>query len=284
MSNGYYLDQVKKCVTFIFLEKDVQRIEPVGTGFFVSIKFTLYDAVYLVTAKRILQTRSGTFYNKILIRLNTKRGTVEYIELDLSKHVILTHPDGNVDLVATLLYPDSNYFDYLIIPQDYFTNTDILFQKDIRVGSTAFFAGLFANFYGKQRNYPVVRFGKISLMTNEMIDVSKEGGLGKSAHLYLVECQSLGGFSGCPVFFERDRITREKLFFSPEIYLGGIMKGHYNDIIEAPNGIVRELNASLALVTPCYLLYDLLHTESANKDRQEAAKDSKVERKNNNDS
>ena len=52
------------------------------------------------------------------------------------------------------------------------------------------------------------------------------------AHLYLVESNSIGGFSGSPVFFEVDRITPTKIFHTPEIYLGGIMKGHYNDILK----------------------------------------------------
>ncbi|MFL6400929.1 MAG: hypothetical protein ACJ72J_15295 [Nitrososphaeraceae archaeon] len=29
-----------------------------------------------------------------------------------------------------------------------------------------------------------------------------------------------------------------------------------------------ELNVGLALVTPCYMLYDLLHTETARKERE----------------
>jgi hypothetical protein len=75
------------------------------------------------------------FYDKILLRLNTKKGTVEYIDLDLSKHTILSHPDDDVDLAATLLYPSQDSYDYLYIPEDYFTNTDILVQKGIREGS-----------------------------------------------------------------------------------------------------------------------------------------------------
>ena len=40
-----------------------------------------------------LSKATGKYYEKVLLRLNTKSGSVEYIELDLSKHVILTHPD-----------------------------------------------------------------------------------------------------------------------------------------------------------------------------------------------
>ncbi len=53
------------------------------------------------------------------------------------------------------------------------------------------------------------------------------------------------------------------------------MKGHYNDIIETQNGIIRELNAGLALVTPCYLLKEILDTDIAKKQIEDVAKFSK---------
>ena len=84
----------------------------------------------------------------------------------------------------------------------------------------------------------------------------------------MIECQSIGAFSGSPVFFEVERITQEKLFRTPEIYLGGIIKGHYDNIVESPVGY-REFNAGLALVTPCYLLNELLNSKKAKGQREE---------------
>ena len=101
--------------------------------------------------------------------------------------------------------------------------------------------GLFADFIGKEKNQPVIRFGNVSLITDEKVKTNKKGEPVTMEHLYLVECMSLGGFSGSPVFFETDRIKPNKIYHSPQFYLGGIMKGHYNDIIET-HGIVRELN------------------------------------------
>ena len=67
----YYLDQVKQCVSFIFKEKSSGEKEPIGTGFFVGIKLEYGDAVYLVTAKHVLQKHPGEFYDKIFVQLNT---------------------------------------------------------------------------------------------------------------------------------------------------------------------------------------------------------------------
>lgn len=75
MSTEYYLDQVKKCVTFFFVEQG-GKMHPIGTGFFVGIKLEKdVHAVYLVTAKHVLQSNTGQVLSKVLIRLNTKKDT-----------------------------------------------------------------------------------------------------------------------------------------------------------------------------------------------------------------
>lgn len=55
------------------------------------------------------------------------------------------------------------------------------------------------------------------------------------------------------------------IFHSHEIYLGGVLKGHYNDIIENARGIVRELNSGLGMVTPCCLRREILDGDEAKK-------------------
>jgi hypothetical protein len=273
MSGEYYLDHVKKSVTFIF--DPVGR--SLGTGFFVGIQLEHGggDAVYFVTAKHVLSPSEifppPNYYDSLYIRLNLIGGTAERIGLPLSMEPILTHEDENIDLAAIPLYPPQDRYDYLYIPQNYFTDDNILKKKNIREGSNVFFAGLFSELAKNNTNYPVVRFGKIALMTNEKIEINKEGESTRRAHFYVVECQSLGGFSGSPVFFEFQRITPNQTFISPEIYLGGVMKGHYNDVLPVSNGM-RKLNAALALVTPCYLLNELLHTKKAKEQREELSR------------
>lgn len=99
-------------------------------------------------------------------------------------------------------------------------------KKGLGKDHELFFAGLFANFYGAEINIPILRFGSLSAMPTEKIEIQREGLQRKLAHLFVVECNSIGGFSGSPVFFEVDRITPDRIFHSPEIYLGGIMKWH----------------------------------------------------------
>jgi hypothetical protein len=275
MSQEFYLHQARKSVTFVFLEEPDQ-IQALGTGFFVGIKLNSGQgyAVYFVTAKHVLISKTTDRYHEnILLRLNTKKGTVQYMRFELSKYTILTHDDPLVDLAAIPIYPSPDQYEYLWIPDDYFTTSKILAEKGIREGSRVFFAGLLSNFYyAKQKNYPVIRFGYISLLTEEPIEIMATAYSPVSYRFYLVECQSIGGFSGSPVFFERGRLEPDRYWPTLEIYLGGIMIGHVNDL-EALREKNLELNVGLAVVTPCYLLGELLQTERARHIREHATGD-----------
>jgi hypothetical protein len=77
-------------------------------------------------------------------------------------------------------------------------------------GDEVFYAGLFANYYGTENNYPILRFGRVSLLTNEKIEINQYNEPQKLAHLYLFEIQSYSGNSGSPVFFQLARIGKNK--------------------------------------------------------------------------
>ncbi len=270
MSNEFYLEQIKKSVTFIFHKKGNEMC-PLGTGFFVILNYGELRAIYLVTAKHVICDINGNILTDLHIKLNTKKGTAEYVSLIDNLLTTLFHEDTNVDLAAMIFYLSAEYYDHKMIPENFFLNKAVMVEKNIREGSKAFFAGLFSHFYGKVKIQPVLRFGTISLLTDEKIQIGRTEGPRREAHLFLVECASLRGFSGAPVFFETDRITKDGIFHTPEFYLGGIMKGHYNDVIETKNGLVRELNAGLALITPCYLLREVLYSKKAIEFRRELA-------------
>jgi hypothetical protein len=263
-----YLEKAKKCVTFLFT--DEKNPKPIGTAFFVGIELKKYFVVYMITAKHVLK-KSGKLddselLSSIRMRLNNKNGILEYSIRNISKSEVLSHEDGNVDLIAINITLSQNHFDYLFIHEKMFTDEKILNENNIGEGSKVFFVGLFGNFYGNQRNYPVLRFGNISLMTKEKLIID-DNEPSKLAHVYLIECQSMGGFSGSPVFLEKERITEDKLYFSPEFYLGGIMKGHYRDRIYG-NYDTLNFNLGLAMITPCYILKEILYSEKAKRQRE----------------
>ena len=82
--------------------------------------------------------------------MNTTKGNLEYIEIDLARHVILTHPDVNVEIVATLLYPPQDHFDYLYIPQAYFVDNIVLRRKILEKVQGHFLPAYSENFMGNK--------------------------------------------------------------------------------------------------------------------------------------
>lgn len=64
-------------------------------------------------------------------------------------------------------------------------------QLEISEGDDVFFSGLFESHYGQLKNQPIIRFGKVALVTDEKIEW-KEEKPPKLLDLYPVECQSRG--------------------------------------------------------------------------------------------
>lgn len=214
---------------------------PVGTGFFVGVEIhglevdvneihNNYFAVYLVTAKHVLQDEEGNYYTEIYIRLNRKGQHSAFIHIDLREHTLHVHDDENVDLVIFLYYPPQDVFDYLYILTSYLPTRESISEM-MNEGDDVFYSALFTNYYGKENNQPILRFGKVSLLTDEKIEINQFNEPEKLAHLYLFEIQSYPGNSGAPVFFQI-RITKDKKLYlgNPEIHLVGVMRGHYNDV------------------------------------------------------
>jgi hypothetical protein len=96
-----------------------------------------------------------------------------------------------------------------------------LFDRDLKVGDDIMFFGLFDQYTGHRKNYPIVRFGKVSLITDEGLP-GVEPWLGVSDY-FLVECQAYPGMSGSPVFAMKEHQGIERYF------LIGIIAGYYKE-------------------------------------------------------
>jgi hypothetical protein len=236
-----FVDYVKKSVTFFF-DQDTSNEEvvtPFGTGFFVGVnceKDPTKGQGYLVSAKHVLQDSNGNFRKDVLIRLNLNGGGSQLLKIPLDRRRIFIHDDPIVDLVVYPMNPDMNLFDYSLILPQYFGTQELLKRDEISEGDDVFFAGLFESHFGFQQNHPILRFGKIALMSNEKIAFKeRHSGSISLADLYLIECMSFAGNSGSPVFFylSPTRRSNELVLGSPQMYLAGIIKGgfHHTDIL-----------------------------------------------------
>jgi hypothetical protein len=132
-----------------------------------------------------------------------------------------------------------------------------------------FFTGLYANYPGNKRNFPIVRHGKLALVTNERIPIDSRDH-NKTEDLILAEVTSFGGNSGSPVFVRiggiREGGTTPLAGYS--YYLLGVMQGFFSESadilfdITAMHGTVSQ-NSGIAAVIPAEKISQILATPRA---------------------
>jgi Trypsin-like peptidase domain len=260
---------VKQVVGFVFVLDASGQPKPQGTGFFVTVKDPkIPNRVqgYFVTAKHVLQTDDQkAFRSEVLIRLNgVNEGPAEFVKLPLSTEGkdknVFVHADPTVDIAVIPALPDQRRFEFKAIGEEMLTTKEKFKELKIREGSEVFFTGLFAPFVDTKRIYPIVRFGRVALVSDERIDFA-----GVKAELYLMETSSYGGNSGAPVFFYlgSDREPGSVVVGSVVLELAGVMSGRFNDAIavEAVSTSITPFvrpNLGIAGVVPAYKLHEIL--------------------------
>ncbi len=157
-------------------------------------------------------------------------------------------------------------------------------SNHIGVGDDVIMLGRFTGYDGIQQNRPVVRSGIISLMP--AVEITKPDGVTKQWS-YLIECKSLSGFSGSPVFVYRRNPgypfkgpkDENGGVFEYESWLLGIDWGHLPVIEEIYDDTKQEemrktpfrvnVNSGFAGVIPVQRLRVLLDDPKLRKDRED---------------
>ena len=268
--------QIKKCIAFVFI-KNGESVHPNGTGFFVSIPTGYDDSKsykYFVTAKHVLQDLNGNFHPSIGIRINKQNEGSDIIWLQKDALHIYTHHDNDVDIALFPFVPDDNIYDYLSIGMELLSNPNIIREDKIEEGVDVLFTGLFTSHIGEKRNQPIVRFGKVALLSDEKVEWREENKPPQKLDLYLMECQSYGGNSGAPVFFKLDRLrdAGSNTIKGEQYYLAGIMKGYFNatnpiQVTQTDYQLHVTQNIGIAGVVPAFKLYEILHNDTLAKAR-----------------
>jgi hypothetical protein len=275
--------EAKKCVSFIFLNEKGRAI-PIGTGFFVSVPLEENPTtwiVYFVTARHVLETETNRFSSPFYLRLNLNSGDSEFIRMEPTPQSTFTHTDVDI-VVFTLGGVDPKRHDVKWVPLHMVSDRETVSRLGITEGDDVFFSGLFTSHIGQKKNQPILRFGKVALISDEKIEWKEKGKDPKMLELYLVELQSFGGNSGSPVFFYLGP-TRQPSILTlgpPQIWLAGIMKGTFlsaNEInIEDTKRIQYSLESvGIAAVIPAYQLREILLSETLLLQRKRAAEEMK---------
>jgi hypothetical protein len=268
---------VKSVVVFISIEKEGGKPALNGTAFFVGVKNPSDPglfASYLVTAKHVLYKPDTTaFSNEVFIRLNKKSSGTTITKIPIrpegNNRTVFTHSDSSVDIAVIPYSPNQKTHDFKFLPDDMITTKDAYKDLNICEGSDVFFTGLFSQYIGEEKNYPVVRFGRVALVTDEKINWR-----GKQMDLYLIEAGSYGGNSGSPVFFYLgiDRIPGVTVLSQPILKLAGVMKGSFLDarkieVVETKKVPIACSSMGIAAVVPGYKLHEILFSDELKEHR-----------------
>lgn len=241
------IEQVKKTVVFIhgsYVENGAQK-DWDGTAFFIFQPDPLLEkkgVVWLVTNKHMLRPPAlgggwGPFFKEITVRANTSEAAPEHghfvdaplrVTDDAGNLLWCTDPDDSVDLALDRVGPDEKMLDVETFPTDLFATTDVFKKFKINENDEVLFAGLFAPYRGIRRNFPIVRHGKLALVTDERIPVDPRNP-NLTEELILAEVTSFGGNSGSPVFLRVGGIREgaQIVLAGYSYYLLGVMQGFF---------------------------------------------------------
>lgn len=258
-------DTLRKCVGYIALP-EADGFRPIGTVFFVGEQNNGKFGCCAITARHVIDGAASLGHKSVILRLNKIGGGLQLYRTPVEDW--MGHSDPTVDVVAFRMgIGDGN--DHMAFPLDYVLGPNDLTDLHIGVGHPVFMVGMFRHHHGAERNIPIVRFGTIAAMNEEPVQTKVY-----KREAFLIECRSIGGLSGSPVFItvpstvlvpEGTRPPRH----SPGTYLLGVIHGHFDDVGKGPVPDVEDvafgsgINTGIAIVTPSAKVGELLAEVSA---------------------
>lgn len=170
-------------------------------------------------------------------------------------------------------------YDCKVIPYKMLATEKFVSENEVGIGDDVFFVGLFSGYSGQKHDRPIVRFGNISLMHEEMpLRLDPHSEVTTPADAYLVESRSWGGHSGSPVFiyFPLTRKPGVINFGGEQAFaLLGVTQGHFEFPKEVEftgnwlgTGKV-PLNTGIAAVIPAEKIIETLMEEQLMEERKQ---------------
>ena len=279
-------EEFRKCVTFLFVDKpdpesgNIKRV-PAATAFLVGIEISSIETViYAVTARHIIDS-SRTF--PLFIRFNTRDGGFKDVQTDPKSWVC--HP--STDVAANRVELSTDTIDLKPLPFSILADDEYVNHNGVGAGDDVFFVGLFSQHPGQNQILPIIRFGNVSLMPREKIEVKMDlQGTTAQIDAYLMEARSWGGQSGSPVFiyYPPDRTPGITDTGGAEPKLLGLVHGHYD--ISQPVAFSGDIfgsgkvpvNAGIAIVVPSQKIIDLLMGDELADERKSILEESQGRR------
>lgn len=260
--------QLKTNVCYLAIRAGSSNYALIGTTFAIAEIVGGKGIVYLVTCRHVVQEAINRG-EQIYLRVNRMHEPgVEFVPLggewkfhpsDLGKDPTDKKNESMVDL-AVIKLEDKPYPKPVILGWHDIRN--LLAVKitggDLRDGEEIVSIGLFRTHPGHARNFPIARFGNISLVTKEQIP-GVEPWLGCSDY-FLSELKIYKGMSGAPVYTLR-RLGAQNIWV-----LLGIAAGYYDEREEKEEPFGHY---GISLIVPVQKLEEIIFGDELTKEREQ---------------
>ena len=216
------------------------------------------EPCYVVTAKHVIENIRKKGANHIWYRVNTKDGESRWISTPWSSWQFST--DQTVDAAVTIAR-FSDDMDLSVCPDSWSLPKAKPQGESLLLGDEVFVTGYFSKHCGNDRNVPIVRIGNLACTTVEEIRTKAFG----TTKGYLIECRSIGGLSGSPVFLHQGgKFIGNSITTGGHPLLIGLIHGHFDDELGADvaddavsDG--KKVNTGIAVVTPISKVHEFVH-------------------------
>ena len=186
-------EDVNQCIAYI-VKPENSEAKPIGTAFFIGYNYPEQANkyyIFLVTAKHVLFDDTGIQHPRLLVRMNDKfTGHARDYDIINPRNWFFHENTTAVDIAVQPVLPKDAKFLY-IASKDFITE-QVLTNRKIGIGDEVFYSGLLSYHSGQDKIAPVVRFGKLALITNEITVDGK--------FYNFIDAGNIPGHSGAPVF------------------------------------------------------------------------------------
>jgi hypothetical protein len=172
------------------------------------------------------------------------------------KNVFLLKDEEAADIAAVPL-PDIPGTAPTVFGISMLLDPESMAKGEIKVGTNVFTVGYFYGYSGQKQNYPITKFGKISILSSERWFFNPEWHRYEEA--YVVELQNTPGLSGAPVM-----VYGPEFHFNPFRFreltplVVGVVKGLELAPVKIPAGTFL-ISQGVATVEPASHIRELLN-------------------------
>jgi len=274
-------DNFLKSIFFVCGKDGGGQIHFGGTGFLVSIPLKdnpAYEIGYAITAKHVIE--HGSNYPEMFLRFNDVNGKEVLLNC---KHFDWVFPDDpSVDVAIAECNPNRDKIDFRVIQINMFATQEIIEREGIGVGNDIYIIGLFSERHGVRNNRPIVRYGHLAAMANELMT---DNNTGFEYNAFLGDILSIGGLSGSPVFVELEPVSadykKRAITFERKGFLLGLVRGHWDRKQKNENSLIEEfenVNIGVTIITPISEVLSVLFSERFSKNRNKVDRETTKEK------